>query len=122
MAVFTAGQDNDMSVDMVTSVGDAITAGTVSLYLRAKNGDNAGKYFDGGTGTWVDEVLPAVGSATHGVSCEWHGVIPAAAWVAGTRYRLLGAESGGLNVPYSEDVVEERVAVTVVTGAATERQ
>jgi hypothetical protein len=106
MQSFTAGQANIVSVDMIAKAdGEPITSGTVNLYLQAKSGANAGKWFKASDSSWSDSEQVA-GTATHQSRGRWSGTIIAAAWITGVHYDLSGQESGHLNIDYSDEVVE----------------
>lgn len=113
MQSFTAGQANLESVDMVAKAdGEPITAGTVYLTLQAKSGANAGKWFKAADSTW-SATEQIAGTAAHQARGRWSGTIVAAAWITGVRYDLGGYESGGLNIPYSDEIVEISAPVNV---------
>jgi hypothetical protein len=106
MQSFRAGQDNIVTVDMKALANmQPITAGTVYLTLQAKSGTNAGKWFKASDSTW-SATEQIAGTATHQARGRWAGTIISAAWSNGVRYDLGGYESGGLNIDYSDEVVE----------------
>lgn len=100
------GQANKVTLDMVAKAdGDPITSGTVTFYLRARNGANAGKWFRASDSTWQSAESSA-GTATHiGTRATWELSIVAAAWIGGVTYDLYGDESGHLQLDYTEQVV-----------------
>ncbi len=113
MQSFTAGAANIVSVDMIAKAdGEAITSGTVSLTLQAKSGANVGKWFQASDSTW-SATEQVAGTATHKARGRWTGTIAAAAWITGVRYDLSGYESGGLNIAYTDEVVEVSAPVNV---------
>ncbi len=116
MQSFTAGTSNTLMVDVVNTSGDPITSGTVNAYLRALSGDNAKKWWNAATASWSAVVVSA-GEMSHIDDGHWEVDIVAAAWVAGTRYRLYWKESDNLHIPASEDVLE--VAAPNVSFEAT---
>jgi len=97
MQTFTAGQANTVFYDCVNKLsGDPITAGTVNLYLVAKDGDNAGKWFKAADSSWSATEASA-GEATYKGGAQWELEIAADAWDSGVTYSLYGRESGDLN-------------------------
>jgi len=100
-----AGQSNVMTVDVLNNTsGAAITTGTVTAYLRALTGDNAGKWFRASDSTWQAAEASA-GAMVYKAGSVWDVTIVSAAWITGVTYSLYGKESGDLNIPYSEQVV-----------------
>lgn len=113
MQNFTAGQANVMSVDMMGKAdAEPIISGAVTLHLQAKSGDNALKWYKASDGSWSDEEQVS-GTAEHQANGRWSGTIAAGAWIAGIRYDLSGKESGGLNIPYSEEVSEVQLTANL---------
>ena len=104
MQTFTPGQANTVHRDVVNkSTGAPITTGTVTVYLIALSGANAGKWFQTSDDSW-SATEAAAGTATHKANGHWTASIDAAAWTAGVRYELYAKESGSLDIPYSEEV------------------
>jgi len=107
MQSFTPGQPNTLTADMIAKAApnDPITSGTVIAYLKAMDGDNAGKWWDADNEEW-SATKASAGSMEHDTDGHWEVVIAADAWIAGVRYRFDAKESGNLHVTYSEEVVE----------------
>jgi hypothetical protein len=106
MQFFTAAQANTMVADLVAKAsGSPIVAGTVNIYLMAKTGVNAGKWFQTSDDSWQAAEAIA-GAGTHQGDGHWACSIDVAAWTAGVRYSLYAKESGDLHIPYSEEVAE----------------
>jgi hypothetical protein len=104
MQTYMVGEDNTMVADIVDSAGDPIESGTVYGYLKALSGDNAGKWWDGAA--W-SAVKVSAGNMSYDDDCQWELSIASDAWpTSGVRYRFSARESGQLNIPYSEDVVD----------------
>ena len=98
------GQANVITVDAVAKAsGDPITSGTVNVYLRAKDGANAGKWYRGSDTSWQGSEVIA-GAASHTGDGHWDLSLPSAVWTAGVAYNVYPKESGGLHTPYSEPV------------------
>jgi len=115
---FVAGIANTMHADMVAKAsGDAIVAGTVTAYLKALTGANAGKYFRASDSSWQASQSSA-GEMTYKEEASWEVSIASAAWTAGVRYKFQAAESGTLHIPYSDEVIDANssaVSIKAVT-------
>jgi hypothetical protein len=97
-------QANEVALVMVAKDGTPITTGTVNFYLKDKDGSNAGKWYRGSDTSWQAAVSIA-GAATHDEDGHWKLSLPTAVWEYGTRYRLIGKESGDLHIPVGDDLV-----------------
>ena len=120
MQSYTVSIANTVAADMVAKAdGTPITTGTVTFYLIAKTGANAGKWFQTSDDSWqVAEA--AAGAGSHTSDGHWTCSIDAAAWLADTRYSLYAKESGDLHIPYSEEVCDPILSnVTQISGDAT---
>jgi len=99
------GQANTVAYDLVNkSTGSPITAGTVTAYLLAMTGDNAGKWWDAAGGAFADAEASA-GAMANVARSLWTVSIAAGAWTAGVAYQLYAHESGSLNCVYTEQIV-----------------
>jgi hypothetical protein len=112
MQFFVAAQANTVTADLVDrATGDPITSGTVSFYLMALTGSNAGKWFRTSDDSW--QVAEAIaGTGAHTADGHWTCSIDLAAWTASVRYIVYAKESGDLHIPYCEPV-ETNIADTV---------
>ena len=117
MQSYTASIANTVAADMVAKAdGTPITTGTVTFYLIAKTGVNAGKWFQTSDDSW-QATESAAGTGTHTSDGHWTCSIDAAAWLADTRYSLYAKESGDLHIPYSEEVCDPTLSnVTKISG------
>lgn len=116
MQVVIPGQANTLKADLDNrSTGAPITAGTVTFYLRALSGANAGKWFRASDATW-QVALSSAGAGVHVDDGLWTCTIAAAAWSYGVLYVVKAKESGDLHVPYSEQVVPSLAVGVVGTG------
>jgi hypothetical protein len=99
------GQANILELPVVAKAnGDPITAGTVNLYLVAKEGVNANKWYRGSDQTW--QVAESIaGEATHRANGHWYLSFPDAVWTLSIRYRLYAKEDGDLHITVGEDVI-----------------
>lgn len=117
MQRFTAAAANTLTADMVAiATGANITAGTVTGYLIADSGDNAGKWWDASGSTWSATEVSA-GAMTFKSKSSWQVSIAAGAWDVGVKYTFYGTESGALNIQYSETVIE--IGSAAGTGSST---
>jgi len=115
MNTFKASQSNTVYHDIVAlATGLAITSGTVTFYLIAADGDNAGKWFRASDSSWQAAEASA-GAASYKGGVAWSLAIAAAAWISGVRYILYAKESGDLAVVYSEDY-EDEAGILNLTG------
>lgn len=106
------GQSNKVTWDAVAKAsGSAIVAGTVTFYLRARDGANAGKWFRASDSTW-QAAESSAGTATHIAKALWELTIVAAAWLPGVTYDLYGVESGNLHIDYTEVLVTHSLPTT----------
>lgn len=119
MQTFIAGTANTLYTDMVAKLdGEPITSGTVTFYLIAVTGSNAGKWFKTSGDSW-SAVEAAAGSGTHKADGHWYCSIDSAAWTSGVRYEMYAKESGDLHIPYSEEINEMVTSVTVGSEVST---
>lgn len=96
---------NEINLPIVAKAsGNDITSGTINFYLKALNGDNAGKWWKDSNSTWnATEQVAKV--ATHSSKGHWYASLKAAAWIQDIRYLLYGYESGGLHIALEDQVV-----------------
>jgi len=100
-----AGQSNALTYDVVNlGTGVAIISGVVTGYLRARDGVNAGKWWNYVNNTWSNTEVSA-GSLVYFGGAAWRFSVIAAAWVGGVTYDFYAKESNNLAVVYSEQVV-----------------
>lgn len=112
MQSFTPDIANEMTYDITDrSNGNPLTVGDVNCYLRAKTGDNAGKYFQASDGTWRDDPSIA-GVAVHGDDGHWYATIIASAWISGVKYTTYAKETTDKHVSVSEEVSEAVIVLT----------
>jgi len=105
MQLFTPASANIVTLDMVAKAsGSAITSGTVTFYLKAKTGANAGKWFRASDSSWQASEASAGAATYSNGDAEWSLSITSAAWIDGVKYSLYGKESGSLNIPYSDSL------------------
>jgi len=104
MQFFIPEQANTLTSSLVNkNNGNAITTGTVNFYLIDVNGStNAGKWYNGTTGTWSDTEVSA-GLGTHKGGGSWFLELAATVWTSGVQYKFYAKESADLNVPVPED-------------------
>jgi hypothetical protein len=106
MQSFTVGQANTLYVDMVAkATGSPIIVGTVNVYLMAKSGSNAGKWFRGSDNSWQSSESIA-GAASHVSDGHWSVSIASEAWTSEINYVLYAKETGDLHIPYTDEVLE----------------
>jgi len=106
MQIFTAGQSNTMTADVLARAsGDPIVAGTVNGYLKALTGANAGKWWKASDSSWSATIVSA-GVMAHDDDGHWTVSVVSGAWTATVRYRFTAKESTNLHIPVSEDVVD----------------
>lgn len=104
MQSFSAAVANTVSADLVARAdGTPILAGTVTFYLIALTGTNAGKWFKTSDDSW-SAVEAEAGAGAHVADGHWTCSIDAAAWAVGVRYMLYAKESGNLHIPVSDTV------------------
>ena len=117
MQYFTAAQANTVHADIVARAdGSPITSGTITFYLMALTGDNAGKWFKTADDTW-SATEQSSGTGTHKADGHWTCSVDSAAWTSGVRYQLYAKESGDLHVPYSEEIVEKGLETNITVEA-----
>ena len=93
------GQANIRALAVVAKAdGSAITSGTVTYYLQAQTGANAGKWFKTADDSWAANE-EAAGAMSHVARGRWSVSVDAAAWIDGVEYLEYAAESGALDVP-----------------------
>ncbi|HUW99883.1 MAG TPA: hypothetical protein VMY35_02810 [Phycisphaerae bacterium] len=107
MKLAIPGQANVLSLPVVKRAsGDPITTGTITFYLKALDGANAGKWWKGEDWTWDAEAQSAgAGGGGDAADGHWSVSIASAAWTAGVRYLLYAKESGALHIPVGDDVL-----------------
>lgn len=106
MQSFIAGTANTLTADIVARAdGTPITSGTVTFYLMAQTGANAGKWFQTSDDSW-QATEQSAGTGTHKSDGHWSCSIDAAAWTTGIRYYFYAKESGNLHIPYGEEIHE----------------
>jgi hypothetical protein len=76
--------------------GDAITSGTVNYYLKAKSGDNAGKWWKDSDQTWA--AVETANPMTHDADGNWTIELSASPFTDGVLYVEYAKESGDLHV------------------------
>ena len=119
MQTFKSGQSNTLYADLVAKAdGEPIVAGTVTFYLIAISGANAGKWFKTSDDSW-SATEQAAGTGTHKADGHWSCSIDAAAWTTGVVYVLYAKESGDLHIAYSEEVNENVTNVTIESEVTT---
>jgi len=105
MQFVRARQANTVGADMVQRTGrSAVTDGTVTFYLVARRGDDAGKWFKAADSSWSATEVTAGTSDAPESEGHWTVEIATAAWTAGVTYRLYASHSGGDYIAYSDDV------------------
>lgn len=91
------GQANVVPVTILNKSADGVTdAGgvTASLYLQARDGSNAGKWYRGSDQTW--QVAESIASVlAHKGRGRWWASLPEAVWEAGAAYEAYGIPSSG---------------------------
>jgi len=107
MQIVYTEQANLITLPLVAKLtGDPITAGTVNFYLKAINGDNAGKWYRGSDQTW--QALESIaGAGTHTADGHWGISLPTAVWTKDVQYFAYAKESGDLHIPVSKDVMSK---------------
>lgn len=120
MQTFTPAAANTLWADMVARLdGSPITSGTVTFYLRALTGDNAGKWWRASDTSW-QATEESAGAGTHRADGMWDVSIVAGAWVDGDRYVVYAKESGDLHIPYTEECLNLTAdSVSNITTEAT---
>ena len=105
MQIALTGQANILSLPVVAKAsGAAITSGTVNFYLVAKDGTNAGKWYQGSDTSWQAAEAIA-GAATHRSDGHWYLSLPSAVWTCNVAYTLYAKESGNLHIPVEDSVL-----------------
>ncbi len=113
------GQANIVYLAAVNRVnGDPITSGTVTFYLVAITGANAGKWWKAADSTWSATEVSA-GSGTHKADGHWYTSIVAGAWTRDVRYRAYLKESDSKHVPNGDEVLCRDAAAFSGSGART---
>jgi len=104
MQLVRSGQDNTVGFDVVTrSSNEPVTEGvTVAMYLVARSGANAGKWWDGSAWSATEA---AAATAAHESRGHWVAEIDAEAWTAGVSYRLYGVAEDDDYIVHSTDVL-----------------
>ena len=106
MQFVRAGSANTVGADLVKrSDTTALTTGTVTFYLVARRGDNAGRWFKAADDSWSATEITAGTSDTPESEGHWTVEIAAAAWTAGMSYRLYATHDGSDYVTYSDDIL-----------------
>jgi len=97
-----AGQANTVTYDVVNkTTGSPIITGTVTGYLVALTGDEAGRWWNASGVAYADTASSA-GNMTFKGNSLWTLSIVSAAWAAGVVYAFYAVESGSLNVVYND--------------------
>lgn len=104
MDIVIPGQSHQLTLDCVARASGApIIAGTVTFYLKALSGTNAGKWFRASDSTWqAAEAVAGIG--THSSDGHWEVTVSTDAWIEGVRYDLYLKESGNLHIPVKDRV------------------
>jgi hypothetical protein len=76
--------------------GSAITAGTVNYYLKAKTGDNAGKWWKDSDQTWA--AAETANAMTHDADGNWTIELSESPFTDGVLYVEYAKESGDLHI------------------------
>jgi len=99
-----AGQANTIVYDVINaSTVLPVTSGTVTGYLRARDGGNADKWWNAGGASWSDTEASS-GAMSYVAGAAWKVSIAAGAWANGVTYDFYAKESGDLGIVYSEQV------------------
>lgn len=105
MQAVIAGQSNIVCYDVTArATGNPITTGTVTFYLLAITGTNAGKWFRASDSSWQISESSA-GAGIYVAAAQWQCTIAAAAWEYGVSYFIYAKESEDLNIIYTEQVI-----------------
>ena len=117
MQTVLVGQANICELPLVAKAsGSPITSGTVRFYLVAKDGTNAGKWYQGSDGTW--QVAEAIaGTATHRADGHWYLSLPSAVWTRNVAYTLYAKESGDLHIPVDNSILAKIEDLDVILKA-----
>ena len=117
MQTVLVGQANICELPLVAkATGGPITAGTVRFYLVAKDGTNAGKWYQGSDTSWQAAEAIA-GAATHRADGHWHLSLPSAVWTRNVAYTLYAKESGDLHIPVQDHILAKIEALDVLIKA-----
>jgi hypothetical protein len=108
-----AGETERFFTVVARASGAPITAGTVNYYLKAKSGDNAGKWWKNADETW--DAAETANAMTHEADGHWEIDLASTPFADGTRYLEYVKESGDLHVPQARhligNVVKEAVTL-----------
>jgi len=85
------------------SDGNPITAGTVNYYLKAKSGDNAGKWWQDSDQTWQDTEV--ANTMTHEADGHWEIELTSSPFIDEERYLEYVKEASNRHVPDSRHLV-----------------
>jgi hypothetical protein len=118
MQVTQYSQANTLYGDLVVKDTDAALASsaTVTAYLVAVNGTNAGKWFKASDETWSATEASA-GSGTYVGGALWSCSVATAAWFSNGTYKVYWKDAGATCKPYSDDVVCPTGASTFIGSA-----
>jgi len=117
MQTVLTGQANTCELPVVAKAsGNPITSGTVNFYLVAKDGTNAGKWYQGSDTSWQSSESIA-GEATHRADGHWYLSLPSAIWTRNTAYTLYAKESGNLHIPVQEHILAKIEDLDVILKA-----
>lgn len=106
MQTYTANAANVIGADLVDyQTALPIESGTITHYLRALTGDEAGKYWRASDATW-QAVKSSAGAGSHDGEGHWEVTVVAAAWTAGVRYQTWAEADSGRQITVRQDVVQ----------------
>lgn len=106
MQLAIAGQANPLSLPAVARAsGNPITSGTVNFYMKAKSGENAGKWWRGSDSSWQASAVIAGAGVYENDDGHWGVSIASDAWDEGVHYLLYLKESGNLHIPVEDQVL-----------------
>ncbi|MDM4015854.1 hypothetical protein [Roseiconus lacunae] len=94
------------------SSGDPITSGTVNYYLRAKSGDNAGKWWRDSDQSW--QAGSIANPMAHNDDGHWEIDLTESPFSDGVRYLEYVKESGDLHVPDARHLIASADSVTTL--------
>lgn len=115
MFFVTAGQANSVYLDVVNrTTGAPIITGTITFYLKAETGTNAGHWYKASDATWSDTEVSA-GAGVFQFGSSWSCSIAETAWTAGDQYRVYCTELAAVWKPYSEQVICSGFAASVLS-------
>lgn len=99
-------QANTVGFDVLSRTASLpVTEGVeVTLYLVARSGDNAGKWWAADAAEW-SATEAAAGTAAHESRGHWIAEIAEAAWTAGVSYRAYGVADDDDYIVHSTDIL-----------------